>query len=245
MRGAALAAITSLLVACQPGVLASSGFVDDAGPADVAVDDASGEDATAASLPDAADPVITDAAPDVPDPPDTEPTPPPAGPPRYCERDGTIVMEAEGFSANEGYAMVSRADASGGVVMQVGERGALSFDIEVASSGRMYLWLRTLAPDAESNGVHVELDGSRIEAPADHPEAGSDDIYLQKMRWSWEPEWQGEGTHSGPVTFEVSAGAHRLTIIKRKVERPYIDRIALTWASAPPSGTGPTDTPCP
>jgi hypothetical protein len=215
-----------------PGPDAGNEGEDDAGAADATVE---------ANEPDAEPPD----APVVEPPP--EPPPVPVG--DFCEVGGSVVMEAEGFSAQTGYATVARGDASGGAAMQVGASGALHFEIWLDTGGTWYFWPRTLAPDAESNGMYVDLDGVTIRAPATSAYPGVADIYVQKSgsTWYWEPKWQGpaSGQVEGPVTFEASAGAHVLTIRKRKMERPLIDKIVLTKGNAPPAGLGPAETRCP
>jgi len=174
-------------------------------------------------------------------------TPPPAD---FCEAGGILAMEAEAYSEQVGFAEVRRDDASGSVAMQVGDSGVLSFEIYVETAGTWYFWPRTFAPDSESNGLHVEIDGVRMTAPASSRHAGTDDIYLRKSvsQWFWDPLWQGSGSGpsavSGPVTFELSAGVHTFSILKRIIERPLIDRIVLTTSSTAPTGLGPSETSC-
>jgi hypothetical protein len=47
------------------------------------------------------------------------------------------------------------------------------------------------------------------------------------------------------VAFDVGAGDHTLTISKRKIERPLLDKIVLSWTNDAPSGLGPAETRCP
>lgn len=167
----------------------------------------------------------------------------------FCEEGEVVVMEAESYSAQEGYAAVARTDASGGTAMQVGDSGSLDFEVFLTTPGVYFFWIRTLASDAESNGIYVALDGELIEAPPENPYAGVTDIYLKKSatQWFWDPAWQGAGSGAvqGPVTFVASAGQHTLSIRKRKMERPLIDKIVLTVADEIPTSLGPAETPCP
>ncbi len=180
---------------------------------------------------------------------DPNPEPPPAPAGDFCEVNGEVVMEAEHFWGQTGYTSIARSDASGGTAMQVGASGVLHFEFWLATGGTWHFWPRTLAPDAESNGMYVDLDGITIRAPATSSYAGAADIYVQKSSsaWYWEPKWQGPGSGQveGPVTFEASAGSHVLTIRKRKMERPLIDKVVLTTGNTPPSGLGPAETRCP
>lgn len=212
----------------------------DAGPE--SEEEAGAEDAAV----DMSEPDAEEADAPVVEPP-ADPPPVPTG--DFCDVGGSVVMEAEGFSSQTGYATVARGDASGGAAMRVGDSGALHFEIWLAAGGTWYFWPRTLAPDAESNGMYVDLDGVTIRAPATSAYPGVADIYVQKSgsTWYWEPKWQGpaSGQTAGPVTFEASAGAHVLTIRKRKMERPLIDKVVLTTGNTPPSGLGPSETRCP
>jgi len=171
-----------------------------------------------------------------------------AAEPTYCTTANIISMEAEAFSENIGYNLINNSNASGGQVMQAGESGSLSFDINFDQSGRWYLWLRTLAPDHTSNGMFLDLDGQRLSAPSDHQYAGETDIYLYKSTsiWFWTPEWQapGEGFHAGPIAIDTTAGLHRLSIVKRSIENPLIDKIVLTRTNEAPTNLGPEVTSC-
>ncbi len=178
------------------------------------------------------------------DSPPVEPPPPGI---EHCEVDGRVVIEAEDYAEQSGFSEIARADASGGSVMQVGDDGQLHFDIWLATGGRVYVWVRTYVPsdDSENNGMYIDLDGSTIAAPDDHAHAGTDDIYLKKIGWAWAPEWQAESGHSGPITFDTEPGVHRLTIRKRKIERPEIDMIVLELEGDEPSELGPSAGQCP
>jgi hypothetical protein len=104
-----------------------------------------------------------------------------------------------------------------------------------------------------SNGLFLELNGVRQRAPAGHPWAGADSIYLRKhpTNFSWKPEWQGpgEGNHAGPIAITIPhAGVHRLAIVARKVERPTLDKLVLTHRATAefandPTALGPPATP--
>ncbi len=160
----------------------------------------------------------------------------------FMEQNGVVSMEAEHYTSQNGYSVVSNNEASGGKVMQVGASGNLNFDFEVNQGGTWYFWVRTYADAHDNNGLHLSLNGKRLTAPSSHSLAGTSDIYLIKGSWSWEPRWQKGEQHAGPVTIELTPGKHRLTISKRKIERPLIDKIVLTKSSQPPSGFGPSET---
>lgn len=178
------------------------------------------------------------------------PTPAPISGTGYCETAGRVTVEAEHYSGNSGYDPVARTDASGGTAMQIGTTtGMIDFSVNLTTGGRWYIWLRTLAADSATNGLILYLDGQPLAAPADHLLAGQTEIYLKKnpTLWFWTPEYYGyndDGTHSGPVTMDTTAGLHTLSITKRKSERPLIDKIVLTTANSEPGDLGPAETPC-
>jgi hypothetical protein len=166
--------------------------------------------------------------------------------PCFVEQNGVVSMEAENYTAQSGYSVLTPGGASGGKAMQVGSSGHLDFEVSFAQAGRWYFWIRSQAHDSEMNGIYLEVDGVRQAAPADHPKAGGSDIYLKKgTNWFWTPEWkQGkDGEHQGPVTIDLArAGTHKISIVKRGSEEPWLDKIVLTRSSTPPSGTGPGET---
>ena len=156
--------------------------------------------------------------------------------------DPTVVdLELESGSMTGG-AIVANSEASGGQVVQftTAASGSVTFNLPTLEAGTWYVWIRTYAKTSEENGLFMELDGKSVVAPAGHLYAGIADIYLKKVGWSWEAEWQGpgHGVHAGPITINLTAGAHQLTIKKRKTERPLIDRIILSKSSTPPAPNG-------
>jgi hypothetical protein len=171
---------------------------------------------------------------------------PAGGKPCFVEQNGVLSMEAENYTAQAGYSEITPTGASGGKAMQVGDSGRLDFDVSFAQAGRWYFWIRTQAHDSEMNGIYLEVDGVQQAAPADHPKAGAVNIYLKKgTTWFWTPEWKqtNHGDHEGPVTIDLaSAGNHKISIVKRGSEEPWLDKIVLTRSSTPPSGTGPGET---
>ncbi|MEA3460944.1 MAG: FlgD immunoglobulin-like domain containing protein, partial [Bacteroidota bacterium] len=157
-----------------------------------------------------------------------------------------VSMEAENYTSQEGYSIVYRSDASGTQAMQVGSDGSLNYSITLNTAGTWYIWIRAYATTAENNGLFIKLDGETLTAPEDNPYAGVPDIYLTKNGWCWKPEWKGpgDGEHEGPITMTASAGTHILSICKRKMEDPLIDKILLTLTDSPPedSSYGPDET---
>jgi hypothetical protein len=156
----------------------------------------------------------------------------------FEEKNGVVSMEAENFKSQVGYSVVGNAQASASKVMQVGGGGSLNFEFDVKTPGTWYVWIRTYATTSEDNGIHLKVNNSEL-----RHSRGTSDIYLKKGVWSWEPEWQfGESSHSGPIRANFVAGKNTLSILKRKVERPLIDKIVLTRTNQPPSGFGPPET---
>lgn len=174
----------------------------------------------------------------------------PAKPGAFCEIDGQIVIDAEHASEIVAFDELELEDASGGLAMRAGEgmEAALRYDVEFAQGGDYHVWLRTQTVTVEDDGLFMELDAEMVTAPAGHPFAPTPSVYLvtSLSDWVWEPEWQGylPGQHEGPVVISVTAGAHRFGILKRKIERPAVDKIVFSTSGAPPTGRGPDETPC-
>ncbi len=147
-------------------------------------------------------------------------------------------MEAEHFTSQNGFLTLTRSDASGNKVVQISSSGAkVNYEINVTQGGSWYLWIRTYASGSANNGMYVELNGAKIN------NGSVSDIYLKKGVWSWEPEWLfGESSHQGPIRVNINSGKHTLSIIQRKSERPYIDKIILTKSATPPTGFGEAET---
>ncbi|NCD23931.1 MAG: hypothetical protein EOL90_13490, partial [Spartobacteria bacterium] len=152
---------------------------------------------------------------------------------KNAEVNGVVSMEAESYTSQLGYVRVGNANASGGAAMRAdgGSDSKLDFRFTVQQAGTWYVWVRAYATADVNNGFRLGLDG-----------AVKGDIYLKKIGWSWTPEWLRGESHSGPVTVTLSAGTHTLSILKRKVENPLLDKIVLTRTATPPSGLGPAAT---
>jgi hypothetical protein len=158
------------------------------------------------------------------------------------EKSSVIAFEAEAYTSQNGYTRVARTDASGGAVMRAdgGSDSRLNFRFTARQSGTWYIWIRNHATGDLNNGMYLYLNSQPLRAPASHPLAGAVDIYLPKVGWNWQPQWLRGHSHSGPVTMNISAGTHTLSIAKRKVENPLIDKIVLTRTATPPTGFGPS-----
>jgi hypothetical protein len=101
------------------------------------------------------------------------------------------------------------------------------FDVDIPSSGRWYLWGRFYYPGKldsnEANSFFVRMDGGSLSR------FGNNQDFFQ--RWHWDGD--GEVTRGGTVPLdlgELSAGRHRLTVIKREVDplAPRLDVLMLT-----------------
>jgi len=147
-------------------------------------------------------------------------------------------MEAEHYKSQTGYSLYSNSEASGGKIMQVGAGGSLNFEFNITNPGTWYLWIRTHVTDSNNNGMYIKLNGSDL-----RHSSGINDIYLSKNGWSWMPEWLfGESDHNGPISFRLNSGKNTISITKRKIEQPIIDKIVLTRTNNPPTGFGPAET---
>jgi hypothetical protein len=141
---------------------------------------------------------------------------------RHVESGGRLSFKAEKYSANVGF----EAFKIDGVVAMRATGGAGSrLDYAVQLSGGRYAFhLRARATTHTNNGLQIAFNGNILRAPADHKLAGADGLYLKKTGWSSNnPEWQKGDSHSGPVYLDLPAGAHTFSILKRKVEDPFID----------------------
>ncbi len=149
------------------------------------------------------------------------------------EVNGVVSVEAERFTSQSGYGRYANSGASGGAVMRAdgGTGSRLNFQIDIRTPGTWYFWMRAYATADVNNGCQLGLDGQT-----------KGDIYLKKVGWSWLPEWLTGHSHAGPITLQLTAGRHTLSIIKRKVENPLIDKIVLTRSARPPTGYGPAQT---
>ena len=158
-----------------------------------------------------------------------------ASAPKVIDVNGVISVEAESYTTQTGYALVRNAGASGGAGMKAtgpASSSRLNYQLDVRQAGTWYVWIRAYATANENNGYQLMLDGRLL-----------GDIYLKKIGWSWLPEWLRGLSHAGPVTVNLTAGRHTLSILKRKVENPLVDKIVLTRSAVPPSGYGPAATP--
>jgi len=151
-----------------------------------------------------------------------------------------VDLEIESGTMKTSVLVVDPTASGGHAVRFSAGGGRVDLDLPVLPAGPWYVWIRTRASTAEDNGLLMLLDGKPVSAPPDHKWAGVPDIYLTKKGWSWEPEWQGpgKGNHEGPIILNLSAGKHRLTLLKRKTELPLLDRLILTRDAKVPGEKG-------
>ena len=156
---------------------------------------------------------------------------------KAMEIHGVVSVEAENYTTQSGFVRIADAGASGAAAMRPDgdSSSALDFEIEIQSSGTWYVWIRTHAAGDLSNGLRLGVDDTLV-----------GNVYLKKVGWSWLPEWLlPEDQHQGPLTVNLSAGTHVLSIIKWKIVTPLVDKIVLTRSSQPPTGFGPAETATP
>ena len=151
----------------------------------------------------------------------------------YAEIDGVVSMEAENYTTQTGYVRVNGSETSGGAGIRVDEAGGgyLNYKFSVLQAGTWYFWVRAHATGEPDNCFLLGLDGERL-----------GEIYLKKIGWSWTPEWLSGLSHAGPVTLNLTAGTHTLSILTHTVINPLLDKIVLTRTATPPSGMGPAAT---
>ena len=151
----------------------------------------------------------------------------------YAEIDGVVSMEAENYTTQTGYVRVNSSETSGGAGIRVDEAGGgyLNYKFSVQQAGIWYFWVRAHATGEPDNCFLLGLDDERL-----------GEIYLKKIGWSWTPEWLSGLNHAGPVTLNLTAGTHTLSILTHTVINPLLDKIVLTRTATPPSGMGPAAT---
>jgi subtilisin family serine protease len=172
----------------------------------------------------------------------------PSGP--FLEQGGQVVIEAENYyqvvnrngkswslsTDRAGYvgsaAMFSGPDTN--VQLSTGYTTTspeLRYQVEFATAGTYYVWLRAFARDTSDNSVHVGIDGQAA-TTADHISIGT------YGAWAWV-----QSTMDGPVaTINVSsAGLHTINVWMRE-DGLRVDRLLLTTSSTnKPAGNGPPE----
>lgn len=184
--------------------------------------------------------------------------------PVFVEEDGVVALEAEGPTgtltgsgdeADHYWEVFDDGDASGGKAVwalpnvstgtgTVGHTGdstdgpALTYDVEFASTGTYYVFVRMRGPSGESDSVHVGLDG---DTPVTYGGQGLGEG--TGTDWGWSHGVTSDGTPGDYVTISPdSAGVHTLRLYMRE-DGTQVDKLLLIRASSPPadpSDTGPS-----
>ena len=160
----------------------------------------------------------------------------------FIESGGTVVMEAENYSGNDG-----RADPGGQVwvvdsdVAYSGYAGSgfmatpddgtptadwsnaceLSYDVLFVTPGTYQIWFRRYVMDGGSNSCYAGINGVRV---------GGDDNTGPYNSWEWISEWSAV----------VDAGDHTIQV-RRREDGYRLDRIYITKNGDTPSGVGPAE----
>lgn len=123
-----------------------------------------------------------------------------------------------------------RAQPDTGAVVPLTESPRLDYRVNFLITGTHYIWVRGRAPDADSDMIHVGLDGNLP--------ASSDALVLPTGTWGWR-----RVTADGPVaSLDVpSTGEHTLHIWMGE-DGVIVDKLVLTTDPAyVPAGAGPVE----
>jgi hypothetical protein len=129
------------------------------------------------------------------------------------------------------------------------DEGRAEYAFEVPTDGEYVIWGRCIAPTSDDNSFWVSVDDGR-----EHEWWIARDGDGGRTEWGWF-EVNDRVTSSYPVTFDLSAGEHTLTVTWRE-DGTKLDRLFVTDdLDAEPTGTGgtgggtptptPTSTPAP
>jgi hypothetical protein len=186
--------------------------------------------------------------------------------PLFTELDGVVALEAEQYSANDGYVFKSdetietpqgyqlsaRGFSGTGYMATDGTGVRIDYDIHFTTTGSYYVNLRSIADissrgGSEQNGFKMEFDG-QAPAPAVN--------VAKRARWDWVTRLQfsEEPRLRGPVVIEVATpGKHTLSILIRE-EHSWFDKIVIRHKELCPenpepylgclSGAGPSPERC-
>lgn len=182
--------------------------------------------------------------------PTLTPSPVPTGP--FQEQGGQVVFEAEHYAniiSRSGHAWNTQTAVAGyvgsGFMRAEPNDGAnidtsytttspeLQYQVQFASTGTYYVWLRSENDAGTDDSVHVGLDGQAV-STADRMSLST------RLAWAW-----FQGTMDGPVaTLTIaSAGQHTINVWMRE-DGFRLDRLLLTTsATFVPSGNGPAESP--
>ncbi|MGI9275750.1 MAG: VCBS domain-containing protein [Endozoicomonas sp.] len=168
----------------------------------------------------------------------------------FQESGGLLSIEAEHFHSNIGrsgnaWAEESQTSASGGKAVGttdnnqafngsvvVGSSPELIYEVNFATTGTYYVWIRGRGADGSGDTVHLGLDGQYL--ATSHSISGF--THLES------PNWTNETYHSPAATINVvDAGRHQINLWVRE-DGFKADKIVLTTDSTyTPSGAGPAE----
>ena len=182
-------------------------------------------------------------------------------PGRVVESNGFIVVEAENYDRNLDALWVrdtTRGTPSGGASMVVpnGAPGQsegntkIEFDVEFASAGTYYVWVRGSGDNGNDDSVwfHIDGDGDNLtERPFERdPASGAADNSASMSGYQPQADfvWRSDSQDGpDPYTVEVPAPGPRAIALARREDGTFVDKILLTTDSAfTPTGTGPIET---
>ena len=177
--------------------------------------------------------------------------PPPGGSGAYQSEDGLLVIEAENADQvinRSGHAWESGQAPPGAVggevsvvpdeggsysTSELGEAPELRFSVEFDQPGDYMVHVRGNPPDTSGDSLHLGLDGVA--------QVGSDNISGGAFGvWNWF-SWTVGGPSAAILEVDT-AGPHVVNVWARE-DGISIDRIVLQIAGAPPSGSGPAESP--
>jgi hypothetical protein len=149
----------------------------------------------------------------------------------------SYVVEAESYKSMDGSGWMlkdSIAHFNGAGYMEVTGQGSLNYEINFPKAGTYFLYLRTWANSATSNGVHLKIDGQPMTDNGIYKA-----VYVVKQSaWNYSSQWQSytEGKHEGPLGIRInSAGNHTITLLSREFGFK-IDKLVVVSGKVIPPG---------
>ena len=147
------------------------------------------------------------------------------------------VVEAESYSSLKGSGWMlkdSIANHKGFGYMEVAGQGTLNYTVNFPKAGTYFLYLRTWANSATSNGVNLKIDEQSLTDNGIHKAV----YVVKKSAWNYSSQWQSytEGKHYGPLELHIkTAGNHTITLMSREIGF-RIDKLVLVSEKVTPPG---------
>jgi lysophospholipase L1-like esterase len=117
--------------------------------------------------------------------------------------------------------------------LNAGAGPRLDYQVQFASTGTHYVWIRALANSNKSDSLYVGLDGGAAGA------AAVTGLNVDGLTWKWTKSTQTSGIATINVT---SPGLHTINVWMRE-SGIVLDKLVLTTSSSyTPTGTGPDET---